>query len=92
MVDVSVQRMTGCIMGVNYPGPIVNHKTAIKIAKDRIYGLWHSPVAREEAGDVRARHGSRKSDIAPFGQRRKATLQQTANKPSPPSLEGDLFA
>ena len=92
MEDVSVQRITRCTMSVNYPGLIVNPKTAIKIAKDRIYGLRHSPAAREEAGDVRAWHGSRKSDIAPSGQRRKEALKQTANKPSPPSLQGDLFA
>jgi len=87
--------MARCIIGVNYPAPIVDDKAAIKAAKDRLYGLRQSQAAREEAGDVLARHGSRKSGLPPSGQRRQATLRQTAKKPSSqpslPSPQGDLF-
>ena len=95
-MDVNVQRMAQCIIGVNYPAPIVDDKAAIKAAKDRLYGLRQSQAAREEAGDVLARHGSRKSGLPPSGQRRQATLRQTAKKPSSqpslPSPQGDLFS
>jgi deoxyribodipyrimidine photo-lyase len=90
-MDVSVQRMAGCMMGVNYPMPIVDDKTAMKAAKDRMYGLRQSPAARDEAGDVLAKHGSRKSGLPPSGQRRKAASRQTADHDSSPSPQGDLF-
>jgi deoxyribodipyrimidine photo-lyase len=91
-MDMSVQRMAGCLVGVNYPAPIVDDKIAMKVAKDRMYGLRQSLVAREEAGTVQARHGSRKSGLPPSGQQRKTSVKKTAHQPSPPSPQGDLFA
>lgn len=95
-MDVSVQRMAGCTIGVDYPAPIVDDKLAVKAAKDRMYGLRKSDAARDEAGDVQARHGSRKSGLPPSGQRRKTTSLQSSrrkvNTPSTPSTQGDLFA
>lgn len=84
-MDVSVQRMANCLIGVDYPAPIVDDKAAMKAAKDRMYGLRKTPEARKEAGDVQARHGSRKSGLPPSAQRRKA------NEPLTPSPQGDLF-
>jgi len=90
-MDVSVQRMAGCMIGVDYPAPIVDDKLAMKTAKDRMYGLRKTPEAREEAGDVQARHGSRKSGLPPSGQRTKAAARG-AKGPATPSPQGDLFA
>ena len=94
-MDESVQRMADCTMGVDYPRPIVNDKQAMQAAKDRMYGLRKTPEAREEASNVQARHGSRKSGLPPSGQRRKAMpqtqTQRTAQTPSSPSPQGDLF-
>ena len=90
-MDVSVQRMAECMMGVNYPAPIVDDKTAMKAAKDRMYGLRQSPAARDAAGDVLARHGSRKSGLPPSGQARKPARTPTVHKPASPSPQGDLF-
>ena len=91
-MDVSVQRAAGCIVGVNYPAPIVDDKTALKIAKDRMYGLRQSQEARAEAGEVLARHGSRKSGLPPSGRLRKAANRSTSQAPSEPSAQGELFA
>ncbi len=95
-MDVSVQRMANCIMGVDYPAPIVDDKVAMKAAKDRMYGLRQSSQSREEAGAVLARHGSRKSGLPPSGQRRKTgslqAAKRAAKEPSTPSPQGDLFA
>ena len=79
-MDISVQRMAGCTMGVDYPAPIVDDKLAMRAAKDRMYGLRRTQEARDEAGDVQARHGSRKSGLPPSAQRRKAVSKRAANR------------
>ncbi len=91
-MDVSVQRMAGCVIGVDYPAPVVEDKAAVKAAKDRMYGLRKSAEAREEAGAVQARHGSRKSGLPPSGQRRGSQTERTMKEPVEPSAQGDLFA
>ena len=87
-MDTSVQRMAGCAIGVDYSAPIVDDKLAMNAAKDRMYGLRQTEEAREEASDVQARHGSRKSGLPQSGQRRKAAAKEA----STPSPQGDLFA
>ncbi|MEI6872915.1 MAG: FAD-binding domain-containing protein, partial [Verrucomicrobiota bacterium] len=95
-MDASVQRLSGCILGVDYPAPIVDDKVAMRAAKDRMYGLRRSSQAREEAEDVQARHGSRKSGLPPSGQRRKAVTKPASKRsskvPYPTLQQGDLFA
>ncbi|OYT93401.1 MAG: deoxyribodipyrimidine photolyase [Burkholderiales bacterium PBB3] len=99
-MDISVQRIAACLIGVDYPAPIVDDKVAMKAAKDRMYGLRKSEGAREEASDVQARHGSRKGGLPPSGQRRKTTSLQTTKRvlkrateeSTTPSPQGDLFA
>jgi deoxyribodipyrimidine photo-lyase len=90
-MDESVQRVAGCMIGVDYPQPIVDDQIAMKAAKDRMYGLRQTQESREEAGTVLARHGSRKSGLPPSGQQRKAAPKRKAEAPSTPSAQGDLF-
>lgn len=78
-MDPAVQRMASCVMGKDYPLPIVDDKAAITAAKDRLYGLRKTEAARAEAGQVQARHGSRKSGLPASGQRRAA---KASPKPS----------
>ena len=87
-MDASVQYMAGCRMGVDYPLPIVDDKAAMKVAKDRMYGLRKTPQARIKATDVQDRHGSRKSGLPASGQRRKAKAPRA---PEALSAQGDLF-
>lgn len=91
-MDASVQRLAGCVVGVDYPVPIVDDKAALKAAKDRMYGLRQTTQAREEAGEVQARHGSRKSGLPPSAQRRATSRKRQAPTPEAPSPQGDLFA
>ena len=99
-MDISVQHMSGCTIGVDYPAPIVDDQLAMKAAKDRMYGLRKTEEARQQAGSVQARHGSRKSGLPPSGQRRKTTSAPTSSrtakrevdKVKTPSPQGDLFA
>ena len=86
-MDVSVQQMAGCMMGVDYPAPIVDDKVAMKAAKDRMYGLRKTHAAREEAGNVQARHGSRKSGLSQTQRAAKRGMKEAAA----PSPQGDLF-
>ena len=90
-MDISVQRMASCVIGVDYPAPIVDDKVAMKAAKDRMYGLRKTEEARDEAGGVQARHGSRKSGLPQSGQRRKTTQKRKLDESALPSPQGDLF-
>jgi len=94
-MDISVQRMAGCVIGTDYPAPIVEEKVALKRAKDRMYGLRQTQEAREEAGAVQARHGSRKSGLPPSGQRRKTAApargKRATVEPQGAGAQGDLF-
>ena len=94
-MDISVQRMSGCLIGVSYPAPIVDDKAAVKVAKDRMYGLRLSEQARQEAEKVLERHGSRKSGLLPSGQRRSEKSKLIVKEQSTHSSkfhQGDLFA
>jgi deoxyribodipyrimidine photo-lyase len=94
-MDVSVQRIARCSIGVDYPFPIVDDKQAMKVAKDRMYGLRKTAEAREEASGVQARHGSRKSGLPPSGDHRQTMTLSKYKRPAKvaatPYTQGDLF-
>ncbi|MEO0480819.1 MAG: deoxyribodipyrimidine photo-lyase [Planctomycetota bacterium] len=54
------QSNAGCRIGTDYPEPIVDHKTAYKAARDRIWAVKKTAEAREESQRVYEKHGSRK--------------------------------
>lgn len=60
LVPPLLQTMIGCRVGVDYPEPIVDHRTAYRHAQERLFGLRATAAAREEARSVQRRHGSRK--------------------------------
>ena len=70
-MDATIERMSGCVIGRDYPAPIVNDKLAVQAAKDRLYGLRKTPEARAEADAVQSRHGSRKSGLTAGTVRRR---------------------
>jgi deoxyribodipyrimidine photo-lyase len=90
-MDASVQRLSGCVLGTDYPAPIVEEKAALKAAKDRMYGLRESAQARDEAHAVQERHGSRKSGLPQSAQRGTSTPQRKPASSEPPWIQGDLF-
>jgi deoxyribodipyrimidine photo-lyase len=87
----TLERMAGCVIGRDYPAPIVDDKTAVKAAKDRLYGLRKTPEARAEADAVQSRHGSRKSGMAQTGMRRRSVKSGSAAQAADPQ-QPDLFA
>jgi deoxyribodipyrimidine photo-lyase len=84
------------VIGAHYPAPIVDERTALQSAKERIYRVRASPEARAEAQVVQARHGSRKSGLPQSAQRRSAARKRkassTGDEPPAPQSQRDLFA
>jgi deoxyribodipyrimidine photo-lyase len=79
-MDSSLQHLAGCRIGVDYPEPIVDDKLAMKAAKDRMYGLRQTEQSREEAEQVQAKHGSRKSGLPnTTGQKRRNAVPNVAS-------------
>ena len=58
------QQLAGCVIGVHYPAPIVDHETAWREARARVYAARRAPDARAESERVYERHGSRRKPRA----------------------------
>ena len=77
-----------------YPHPIVDERTALKAAKDKLYGLRATPLARAQADAVQARHGSRKSGLPPQGAPQAASprpARKPRAAPAPDPAQTELF-
>jgi deoxyribodipyrimidine photo-lyase len=93
MMPAPVQDLAGCRIGQDYPAPIVDEKSALRAAKERMYGLRQQDAARKEASAVQARHGSRKSGLPPTGSRGgRVRRKPVAAAPVTATAQGDLFA
>lgn len=68
-LPADMQQRAGCVIGRDYPAPLVDERTALHQAKDRLYALRATPAARAEAAAIQGRHGSRKSGLPPTGRR-----------------------
>jgi len=56
----SVQERVGCVIGRDYPAPIVAHEDAAKLAKTKLHAWRQQPHTRHLATQVMQQHGSRK--------------------------------
>ncbi|MBL8187068.1 MAG: deoxyribodipyrimidine photo-lyase [Acidobacteria bacterium] len=54
------QAALGCIIGKDYPAPIVNHDEAVAHARQRIATFRRNPRLTDEVAAVFAKHGSRR--------------------------------
>jgi deoxyribodipyrimidine photo-lyase len=54
----------------DYPAPVVDERSALAFARQRLYGVRAAAPARAEADAVQQRHGSRRSGLPPTGHRR----------------------
>lgn len=59
-MPVALQNQVGCMIGKDYPAPIVEHKTAVAQAKKRIYAVRQQSETKNEAKAVYRKHGSRR--------------------------------
>jgi deoxyribodipyrimidine photo-lyase len=55
-----VQRKVGCLIGRDYPSPIVDHATAYRQARERLGAVRRQSQTRQAARQVFLKHGSRK--------------------------------
>ncbi len=56
----SVQQTVGCLIGRDYPAPIVEHAAAYSEARRRIYAARRTEEAKSESERVYEKHGSRR--------------------------------
>ena len=59
-MPAELQSRCQCLIGHDYPAPIVEHAAAVKEARDRIAAIRRRSGTRTEAKAVFVRHGSRK--------------------------------
>ena len=54
------QKRSGLWIGESYPEPLVDHLSAVREARTRIYARRRAPEAKEEAQRINKKHGSRR--------------------------------
>ena len=92
----STQTSVGCVLGIDYPLPLVEPAAAAREAKQRIWARRQEPGFRELAATVLQTHGSRRSGgtrsrPAPKGGRRRSpTPKDDATRPLQLGLDLDL--
>lgn len=59
-MPLSTQSKVGCLIGKDYPRPVVDHAIAYRAAREKMYAIRRTDEARQEASRVLRKHGSRK--------------------------------
>jgi len=66
----------GRVLGKRYPFPVVDHLSAAKKAREKVWAIRKGGDFRSIAQDIQEKHGSRKSGIGMRGQRRPSRTRQ----------------
>ncbi|MEN9799423.1 MAG: hypothetical protein RL653_3119 [Pseudomonadota bacterium] len=67
-----LQQASGCVVGRDYPAPIVDHREAVSLARQRISAFRRMPEVRKQAAEVMKKHGSRKRPPRRTGFKRRS--------------------
>jgi deoxyribodipyrimidine photo-lyase len=59
-MPIDLQSQIGCIVGSDYPFPIVEHRQAYKSAQEKIFAIRQTGAAIDDSKRVFVKHGSRK--------------------------------
>jgi len=70
-----LQRQYGCVIGVDYPAPIVAHEAAARVARQKLFEAYRTPEAKAISEQLLQRHSSRS--------RREPRPQATARSRQP---------
>jgi deoxyribodipyrimidine photo-lyase len=70
-MDAATQQRSGCVLGRDYPQPIVDWQGAAAVARDRLWSLRRQAGFAEAADAIQHRHGSRRSGLRRSGRARK---------------------
>ncbi len=57
------QRAAGCVLGVDYPLPLLDHRQAAREAREKVWAVRGSEAFRRTADAIQERHGSRRSGL-----------------------------
>jgi deoxyribodipyrimidine photo-lyase len=82
-MPATLQSQCGCLIGRDYPDPIVDYTTARRLALDAFAAVRRQPAVRAEAQQVYRRHGSRSNPRRPEFSPRKG-------KPSPDFVQQEF--
>jgi deoxyribodipyrimidine photo-lyase len=70
----------GCVLGRDYPAPVVDLAAAAERARERVWAVRRQPGYREIAEGIQARHGSRRSGLVPITPRRATRTTATPGR------------
>ena len=73
-MPAELQIRSGCVIGRDYPAPIVEHTVAVKEARERIAAVRRQTATRSQARAVFVRHGSRKKSAVSSTKKRNRQL------------------
>lgn len=71
LMPEEMQKRCGCVIGADYPAPIVDHQAAVAQARQRFAAVRRRPEARAESQRVLKKHGSRKRAVRASNSRRQ---------------------
>jgi deoxyribodipyrimidine photo-lyase len=57
------QRAAGCVLGDEYPLPLLDHRQAAREAREKVWAVRGSEAFRRTADAIQERHGSRRSGL-----------------------------
>jgi deoxyribodipyrimidine photo-lyase len=63
-MNAEAEKAAGCEVGKHYPRPVVDHKEAVRQAREKFSEITRRPEHRSEAQSVLRTHGSRKRTAA----------------------------
>jgi deoxyribodipyrimidine photo-lyase len=69
-----LQQASGCVIGRDYPAPVVEHRKAVAEARRKLSAFRRMPEAREQARQVLVKHGSRKHPARRAGRQRRGAI------------------
>jgi len=87
-MPADIQQAAGCVIGHDYPAPLVDHAAAVREAKRRLAVVRNAPAARSEARGVAERHGSRRDRREAMQQDpvRRSLARETTRRRKPAPL------
>jgi len=72
LMDAAEQAAAGCVLGRDYPLPVVDPIEAARTARDRVWAVRRGKDFHEAADAIQDRHGSRKAGLPPTTKPRKS--------------------
>jgi deoxyribodipyrimidine photo-lyase len=91
-LTIGQQRVAGCVIGEDYPAPLIDERSALAHAKQRLYDARRVLDARREAEAIQLQHGSRRGAVT-RAPRKPCKTQGRASRHGTitPCPQGDLF-